>query len=285
MRSHLTQGTIRRAVAAVLIVAAAGCADDDDIASEEGGTAPAASESAYCDAAVDWAVHDMTPFDDSDPAEFRAYWEAFLAFEAVATDTAPDEIKADWELKVTAEADAGVTEVFEKYGYDVATMEASGTPEELAAFEAPPEVQAAQDRILGYESAVCGSGQPQAADVSYAGEEPGPYCELVAVKDELAADALASGDSAEVEAVFGELEQGADALIEAAPEIIEDDVVELAAWTTGRQRDVAEHFDYDLRAAMQDGTAQDRFDLNHADEEIREQYARVLAYEEQVCGG
>ena len=107
------------------------------------------------------------------------------------------------------------------------------------------------------------------------------------MQDELAADALASGDSAEVEAVFDELEAGRrDALIEAAPEVIEDDVVALAAWTTGPPSATSPSTSTSTSGRRcRTAPPQDRFDLNHADEEIREQYARVLAYEEQVCGG
>lgn len=283
MRKNPTQRTIHWTVAAAFVVVAAGCGDDGD-GEKSAASAPLAAESAYCDEAIEWSIHELEPFDETDPVAFRTYWEDFQGFEEAAVDTAPDEIKDDWELKVETE-NATISPVLEKYGFDLAAVEESGTPEEQAAFEAPPEVQAAQDRILIYESEVCGAQQPQPADVSYAGEEPGPYCELVATQDERAAEALAGGGPAEVEAVFDELEETSAALIEAAPEAIKDDVADLAAWTQGRQRDAAERHGYDFRAAMREGTPQDRADLNHADEEIRDQFARVAAYEEQVCGG
>jgi hypothetical protein len=242
-----------------------------------------AGDSEYCEVAVGWAIHELQPFDDTDPAAFRAYWAEFEAFEADALAAAPEELEADWQLKIDRENET-IDVVLEKYGYDTARMMEEGTPEERAAFEAPPDAAAAQERIHRYESEVCGAGQPQAADVSYDGEEPGPYCELIAAQDEAAAAAQASGDPAKIAAAFDELDAQSAAIIEAAPAVIKDDVADVAAWTAGPQRDVAEAHGYDLAAAMRNGSLQDRFDLNHADEEIRDQFARVLAYEEQVCG-
>ncbi len=275
------------AVAAALVAVSTGCGEDNKkeaAAPGAGGTdATAASESAYCDAAREWAIHEMTPFDDMDPAAFRAYWNDFVAFEEEAIATAPDAIRDDWVLKFEKESDT-ITPVLEKYDFNLSVMMESSTPEEEAAFDAPPDVQAAQDRILTYESEVCGAQQPLAADVSHAGEEPGPYCELVAAQDELAAEALASGDPAEVEAAFDELEAGSANLTDAAPAVIEDDVADLAVWVADRQRPVAEKFGYDLAEAIRNGTPQERADLNYADDEIRDQFARIVAYEVQVCG-
>jgi hypothetical protein len=281
----MTRRTIRPILAAALVVVVAACGDDGGGGGAGGETAAAdPSESAYCNAAIDWAIHELTPVDDTDPAAFRAYWTEYRAFEAEALDAAPDELRAAWELKIETE-DTTVTPVFEKYDFDVNVMMESATPQEQAIFDAPPDVQAAQDRILAYESEVCGAQQPLAADVSYASEAAGPYCRLVAGQSEQAAQAVASGDAAAVEAVFNAMEETTSSVTDAAPAAIKDDVVDVAAWTNGRQRDVAERYDYDFRAALREGSTQDRYDLKYADEEIREQFARVLAYEEQVCGG
>ena len=70
--------------------------------------------------------------------------QEFRPFEEEALATAPEEIKADWELKVRAE-DETINPVLERYGYDLAAIMEQGTPEEQATFEAPPDVQAAQD--------------------------------------------------------------------------------------------------------------------------------------------
>jgi hypothetical protein len=276
------------ATAAALLLGA-GCGDDDNTTSEDRDGAGAAAaqnaagDSAYCDVAVDWAIYEMQPFDEMDPVQFEAYWADHTAFEEAAVAAVPDVLAEDWQLKVATE-DETIDVVLETYGYDIGRIMEEGTPEEQATFEAPPDVAAAQDRIIAYESEVCGSAQPRAADVSYDGEEPGPYCDLILAQNEMGAQALASGDPAEVEAVFDELEAQSAETIEAAPAVIHDDVADIAAWIAGPKRDVAEAYGFDIVAAMQDGTAQERLDLNDAAAEIREQFARVAAYEAQVCG-
>ena len=129
----------------------------------------------------------------------------------------PEELAADWQLKVEAENET-IDVVLEKYGYDVAAIMEEGTPEEQATFDAPPDAAAAQDRILAYESEVCGTGFPAAADVSYEGEEPGSYCELVAAQDEQAAEALASGDPAASRRSSPIQAESGAAIVDAAPD-------------------------------------------------------------------
>jgi hypothetical protein len=287
MRTNPTCRTIRWTLAASLLAVAA-CGDDsstDDASATTTTTTSEAATSDYCHQSIEWAIHELKPFDDTDPTAFRAYWDEYLAFRGASIAAAPAEIKSDWDLKVSAEEAAGITAILEKYDFDVAVMEEFSTPEEQAAFEAPADAMAAQDRIQTYDNEVCGSRQPVAAHVSYAGEEPGPYCELVAAQNEQASAALASGDPAKIEAETDALEANAAAVTEAAPDVIKDDVAALAAWTNGPQRAVFERFGYDLATAMRQGTAQDRADLNQGDPDIRDHFARVAAYELQVCGG
>ena len=272
---------------AAAVLFAAACGDDDDTSEGDGdgGAAAAdtlASDSEYCDAAVDWAIHEMTPFDDTDPAAFRAYWTEYTAFVDEAVSTAPEEIAADWQDKV--EWETGLTAILEKYDFDAAVMQAQGTPEEAAAFEAPPEAAAAQDRILSYESAVCGAQQPPPADVSYAGEEAGTYCDLVGALQQQADEAISSGDPDQIEAFVGTHASSAPAIVDAAPEVIAEDVASVSDWQLHEQAEVLEAHGWDPAAVLRDGSVQDRYDFQLADEEIREQYARVAAYDEQVCG-
>lgn len=283
MLTQVTRRTIPWVLAAALLLAA-GCGDEDEDSNGDAAPAEAAADSAYCNVAVDWAVHELTPFDDTDPEAFKAYWAEYKAFEEEALATAPEELEADWQLKIDAE-DETIDVVLEKYDYDKAVMIEQATPEEQAAFEAPPEVAAAQDRIHAYESEVCGAGTPAPAHVSYAGEDRGSYCELVTAQDAEAEEALASGDPAAVEAFIASQAESTPAIVDAAPASIADDVVAVAKWALGPQAEVLEAHGFDFEAAMRDGSAQDRFALNYADEEVREQYARVIAYEEQVCGG
>jgi hypothetical protein len=286
MRNTITRRAITWTFAAALVVAAASCGDDDtdDAANAAEAAAADPAESAYCDAAVDWAIHEYTAFDESDPAAFRAYWAEWTEFQETAVATAPDEIEDDWVLKFETESEM-LTPVLEKYDFDVAAIMEHGTPAEQAPFEAPPAVQAAQDRILSYESEVCAAQQPNPADVSYDGEAPGPYCDLVAGQNERNAELFASGARpADVEAFAEELAAEHTEIVEAAPAAIADDVAAMEEWTVGPQRDALERHDWDVRALMRDGSVEDRAAFTYSDDEIRDQFARVVAYEEQVCG-
>ena len=133
---------------------------------------------------------------------------------------------------------------------------------------------------------MCGAVQPLAADVAFPDEEPGRYCELAMAEDERATDVLADGaEPAAIEDFVAGAREREAVLVEAAPAVIEDDVAALASWTVDRQAEALERHGWDIRVLLRDGSAQDRADLNYADEDIREQYARVTAYEEQVCSG
>jgi hypothetical protein len=278
MRSHQKRRTLHWALAAALVTVAAGCGDDDDSSASD------PSESAYCDKAREWAIHELEPVDDTDPAAFKVYWTEFLAFEQAATDLAPDQLKTKWKLKADAER-AMFTPVLEKYDYDITAIMESGTPEEQATLEAPPDVEVAQVTILTYESEVCGAVQPQPADVSFEGEVAGSYCELMAAEDEKSGAVLAEGAEPDaVKEIFQTFEQSEAALVEAAPEVIRDDVAAVSKWTNSRQKAAIERNGWDIKKVLREGSAQDRADLNFADPDIREQYARVGAYEEQVCG-
>lgn len=66
MRTHMTTRTIPWALVAAVLLAA-GCGDDgDNSATAEAETA--AGDSECCQVAVDWAVYEITPFEDTDPA-------------------------------------------------------------------------------------------------------------------------------------------------------------------------------------------------------------------------
>jgi hypothetical protein len=289
MNNNITRRAVQLTFAAALLVTAASCGDDDAgdaTAAPEPTAADTAdpAESAYCHVAIEWAIHEYTPFDDSDPVAFRAYWDEWTEFKKNAVETAPDEIKDDWVFRADTE-DQILTPILEKYDFDTAVMMEKATPEEQAAFEAPPNVQAAQNRIHGYESAVCAAEQPQPADVSYSGEAPGPYCELLLAQNERNAEVFADGAKpADVEALGDEIAAQSTEVVEAAPAPIADDVAAIEQWTAGPQRDALERFGWDVRVLMRDGSVEDRAAFTYSDDDIREQFARALAYEEQVCG-
>lgn len=285
MQTDLKRSTVHWGLAATISLLAVACGDDGGGGAEAiATTAPDPAESAYCETAREWGIHELQPPDDSDPAAFRTYWEEYLAFTEAARAQAPEELGDAWQLKTEAEAEL-VTPVFEAHDYDLADLEANGTPEELAGLEPPAEVQAAQAAILTYEADVCGAQQPPPANVSFDGEEPGPYCDLVAAESERVSAVLGDGaDPTALEALSDDLVEGGQAIVDAAPAVIADEAAALADWTAGPQRDVLERHDWDLLAVIREGPAQDRAILQQTDPAIRDQYATVAAYEEQVCG-
>ena len=127
MRTHLTRRTIPWTLAAALLLAA-GCGDDDTDASEGSDgdrAAPAEADgrgdSAYCDAAarvggLRGGRRSTTPIQ----RRSSAYWAGVQhrVRGGVLSRTAPEELKADWELKVETE-DETVVPVLEKYGYSI----------------------------------------------------------------------------------------------------------------------------------------------------------------------
>lgn len=291
MRTTLKRSALLAVVVFGLVAGACssdgGDSEDSAATTSAPTTAPAddPAESAYCDAAREWAIQEVTqPVDETDPVAFEAYWGEFEAFEQAALENAPDELREDWQLKVDTE-DETIDVVLEAYDYDLVALQENGTPEELATLEAPPDVAAAQDRILVYEGDVCGAQQPLPADVSFEGEEPGAYCEDVAAEQERVGEVFADGaEPADVEALVEELVAGGEAQVEAAPAVIQDDVAAVVAWTAGEQRDVLEAHGYDFLAIMRDGTPEERADLQLTADAIRDQFARVATYEEQICG-
>jgi hypothetical protein len=278
--------SVRWAAAALTATAivSAGCGSGGNGGKTSQSKAAGDPESAYCDEARRWAIHEMAPVDDSDPVAFKKYWNEYLAFVDNAHKLAPTSIRDDWDVKVQGEA--AITPILVKYDYNVPALMESGTDEEKAVTEAPANVQDAQDIILGYESGVCGAQFPIAADVSFADETPGPYCEVVAAENERIAKVFGAGAKPDEVKAFmdGEPEMG-DKLAAAAPDSIKKDVVAVNDWTEGRQRAAFERHGWDLRKTILDGTPQDRADVNYADPAIRSQFARVAAYHEQVCGG
>ena len=172
MRTHLKR-LAPLAVVLVLGLSLGACSSDGGDTEEASAASPTtaaadeAAESDYCVAAREWAIHEITQsVDDTDPVAFQAYWEAYMDFENTALDTAPDEVRDEWQLKVDAE-NATINPLFEAYDYDIADLQENGSPDELASLEPPAEVQDAQDAILTYEADVCGAQQPRAADVSF----------------------------------------------------------------------------------------------------------------------
>jgi hypothetical protein len=256
---------------------------------------PDPNDSAYCKTARQWLVHEFNGTGDAfadDPAAFGAYMREYLAFLVTADGQAPAEIRDDW----TAGYNFLITKLkplFDKYDYDIERIKAEGTPAELAigqrADAGPNEAEdAGQSAVHAYENTVCDTGQPEAADVSFAGAKPNQaYCGAVHEADTLtesvatkkwsvdAVRALVTGDK------YAALN---DKVKEIAPAEIKADVIADSDWSTTQQVDVLEKYGYDVRKLFIEGTRADRQAFQKSDPAIADHFARTLAYEEQLCG-
>jgi hypothetical protein len=294
-RAHARRMTAHRiattlALAAIAAAALAGCGDDDDDTASPTSAALAAApaaESAYCRASLDWTVHELTPVDDSDPAQIRSYFDEYGAFVTESRAVAPPEIQADWTLNANGFATILVP-VLEKYGYSIERVATEGTPEEQALLDEPPaDIAAAQDRIQAYDASVCGSRQPPAADVHFDGPAATAYCEALAEYEDAIDEAFGTGDDpGAVEAFvtsprFAELQS---ATVAAAPPEIQEDVAASEAFTTERAVPTLERYGYDIRRLLVEGTVDDRTVFQSADPAVRDAFGRVVAYDEQMCG-
>lgn len=276
----------------LLIVAAAtaltgACGNDSSTnAATRAEPTAALGEGEYCKAARAWAVHELEPRHDEDPSWFKTYWGEYQDFVATAKRTAPEAIRADWQT-YGPQIDAQ-TAVFEKYGYDMRAGEEKATADEKKVFEEPSEeAQAAFGEILTFEALTCDAGQPPAADVDFSGEQAGAYCEALAADKELfgtVKDAGMPPDKVREVVSSPEAKAIAQKMREGAPPSIKADVEAVTDWQQGQQRDVLAANDYDMRAILLHGSAEERQALQLTDEAIRTPFARTVAYEQQVCG-
>jgi hypothetical protein len=271
----MTNRRIACTLAAVSITASLGAAC--------GGTA--AADSAYCKATRQWAVHELTPRDEGDPAGERVYMGEFLAFADEAVKTAPKEVRPDWTMALSAFR-ATFVPLMEEYGYSIARIEAEATPDEQAALEAPPEAAAAQARVHAYDARVCGSEQPAAAVVAFPGPAATAYCDAVNTFEASMDEVQAGGFQPEAfEGVvrspgFTEWIEGSKA---SAPPEIRDDVVTMAAFVQERVLPVLERYDFDVRRLLLDGSAKERAIFQSTDPRVFGAFTRTSAYEEQLC--
>lgn len=279
MRTTTTK-TIAGGLLLLLTSATVACSDD----------AAAASDSPYCKTARDFLVFQMAPTADEHPDDAVEFSEVYVRFVNTAVRQAPEELHDDWVAyhKAILAGD----DVLAKYDYDETRFDAEATDAEKAVVNDPgPAIDAAYHHVLRYEALTCGTGSPDAADVSYDGEEPGAYCEVLAKENE-EKEALGDflGDPTLMREIFTDpAKQEAAAATDAAyiagaPKVIEQDVKDLVDWWNTKQEPVQAKFDYDIRKLVLEGSAQDRADFTLTDPDIRDQYARVLAYEQQVCG-
>jgi hypothetical protein len=281
---------------AVLATAAllAACGDDSSAgsaepapAASETATADAAADSPYCRIALEWQVHELTPYDRSDPAVLEAYMGEYGDFVTDAAAAAPDEIHDEWAL-VDEAVNTTLIPLMARFGFDGARAQAEATPEELALMnEPPPAVQDAQEATHRYEALVCAAMQPPAADEHFTGPADSAYCVATRNWDAAWGGIIGDGaDPAAIEALLtgGQLEQLRAEAGAAVPEAIAVDWHAVDDFTQEQKLPLLAEYGYDIRRVLLEGSPEERAVLNGTDPAISEPYARVLAYENQVCG-
>ena len=268
-------------VMAVAVLTAIGCGEDRE-------DKPAtASASAFCDASRQWAVHEMTPIDESDPNAIKAHFKDYEAFVDESMATAPPAVAGDWKVYGNA-VKTILLPVLRKFGFSYEEVGAKGTEAEKAIFDGArsPRVEKAFEAILTYEANVCGSQAEPSADVSFEGEKAAAYCGLGGKIDELIGTTFRNGPSAAaVKRLIhgGQLWRLQEQQVGAAPASIRADVGKLAEFERTQHRRVIEKYHYDLRKLVLSGTADDRAVFQYTAESIREASSRVDAFDEQVC--
>lgn len=276
MTTHRIPTALGLVLSAATIVSACGGGKDNGSSS--------AADSAYCKTVRGWTAHEMTTIDESDPAQLKTYIGEYVAFNAKAAKETPAEIANDWKMTSSA-FESTVVPVLEKYGYSIDRIMAEATPEEQAVQEPPPDLAAAQDRIHAYEARTCMTGQPAAADVTFAGPADADYCEASKTLNDTA-DQTANDWSPESVKTFvtspdftGLYEAG----VAAAPPEIHDDVEAIATYMSSKVVPTLERHGYDMRRLFIDGPASDLAILQSWDPAIVDSYQRVVAYEDQLC--
>lgn len=253
------------------------------------------NDSEFCKTARAWMVHELNGDGDSfadDPVALEKYWGEYLAFVAAGSQQAPAEIQDDWSVGYDFLVKE-FTPILEKYDFDIERAKAEGTPAELAigkrVDEGPNEAeQRAQDAVHEYEGRVCQTSQPPAADVSFAGVKVNKsYCDASLAVDEYFGESVAaekfSIEAMRVFATSDKLETLAEKAKANAPTEIKADVEANIDWTLNEKLDVIEKYGYDTRKLFLEGSAEDRAVFQDSDPAIADHYARVLAYEEQLC--
>jgi hypothetical protein len=289
---------LRPIVLLVALTALAACGDDapsasdtsDDSSEDAASTTSLAGDDPdgpYCRNALEWQVHELDPFDPSDPDALHAYFDDWVGSYETAAAEAPPEI-ADSAATADDALNDLLVPVLERYDYDVARMDAEGTPEEQALFDEPPaDVQEAQEALHEYESRVCAAGQPAAADVTFTGAADSPYCEASNAFDADFGEVIDNGAQPEEVEAFMTDEANLERLAtahEIAPDDIAEDEEALDDYVIDVQLPVIASYDYDFGRLLLEASPEERQRFQYTDPAISEQFARVEAYSEQVCG-
>lgn len=273
-----------------ICVLTAACGSDTKktaTAAKSSAAANAASESAYCDTAREWAVHELVPYDNSDPAATKTWFDDYLAFSQRAAGQAPAELRDEWTLNVEA-ISTQLIPVLQKYEFNVQRLMAEGSDEEKSLIDQPPEsIQEAQAAIHRYESNVCASEEPAAAEVDFSSEKrAAAFCGAIEADNEMVGAVNEAGMSPADVRKLATSKGFKDVLQkqrDTAPAVIKDDVEALDTFVQDKQLPLMAEHGYDIRKILLDGPQADREILQRTAPEVRDHYARVAAYEQQVC--
>jgi hypothetical protein len=287
-------------LAAVALVAL--CACNDDAKTGDDRPAPAKEPAAqvavfdgpYCDAARHWAVRELDGSADGayasgGPTALRVWWDEQLEHLAGQVELAPAEIRAAETLN-ERDLRTRLTPLLEKYGFDFERFDQEASAEEKARADRTPRpvAKAQEDRDV-FQNRECGyGGSPPPAEVTFTGgPEAKAYCKAVRAQLRGLQPVIESGfDPAAFRAyVTSESFLGAlDAQDAAAPSEIAADVLADNQWVRAEKLPVLDHYEYDLRRVLLEGTAAELRTFNYWDPEIIEQDSRVAAFVSQVCG-
>jgi hypothetical protein len=257
-------------------------------------------DSPYCDTLMKWGAYDwFKPGGEGFPGEpgkplagqpgaiaaNKAYHQKYMQFADQARRLAPPEIRDAWNVYY-AMGTGPFTAILERSGYDLTD------PKFLAVFENPPEsiipgMEAFEQQIQPYENRVCGSGQPQPADVKFSGKANSEFCGTQKELDEgFQALVLRGTRPAEVKAYLTSPAHEAtlERLDRAAPPEIRADVIATSAFNRQKQIPLVAKYGYDIPKLVANGSSLERHVLNAASPDIADNTARVEAYAEQVCG-
>jgi hypothetical protein len=243
-------------------------------------------DSAYCRAALDWSIVELSARDGS-PAGETKYWNDYASFLAHGVEVAPAEVKAPLQALRSNVAN-NMMPIFRKYEFDEERFMKSATEaEKKAVMENPPAVEKAFEKVLAYEWQVCGNGTPDAAtDVKFTGDKNGPYCKVESAAVKAFQDIGEAGLDPEAVKVFSikTLPDAVAKLTKLAPPEIKSDVEANAEWIRTRQNPVFAKYGYDIRKMKANASAEERFAYEGSDVEIRDVMRRLNAYDAQVCG-
>jgi len=140
---------------------------------------------------------------------------------------------------------------------------------------------------VAYESAVCGTAQPAPAKEELKGPRGSAYCQ--AQHEESEAFSAVLGQGAPPEAVRAHFEADRfsrylDTIAEQGPDPVAADVRHHVEFTRRDFIPTLTRSGYDLRRLLREGTPQDRHVFNFATADERGPFARLAAYDQQVCG-